>query len=108
MISEVDVGSQLGCSDHREIRFNLEWEVNRDNNLTLVPDFWRGNYEGLRRHLEEVNWESLELGGDDQGNSVERVYNCLVQAVSEGQQQHIPYRPIRKDNSDPKWMTWGD
>ncbi len=36
MISEVDVGSQLGCSDHREIRFNLEWEVNRDNSLTLV------------------------------------------------------------------------
>ncbi len=85
----------------------MEWEVNRDNNLTLVPDFRRANYEGLRRPLEEVNWESLELGGDDQGNSVEMNYNTLVQAISEGQQQHIPYRPIRKDNSDPKWMTRG-
>ncbi len=54
MISAVDVGSQLGNSDHRDIRFNLEWEVNRDN-LVLVPDFRRTNYEGLRQHLEEVN-----------------------------------------------------
>ncbi len=84
MISEVDVRSQLGCSDHREIRFNLEWKVNRDNNLILVPDFRRVNYEGLGRHLEEVNWESLELGGDDPGNSVGRNYNNLVQTISEG------------------------
>ncbi len=71
MISEVDVGSQLGCRDHRVIRFNLEWEVNRESNLTLVPDFRRANYEGLRGHLEEVNLESLGLGGDGQGNCVE-------------------------------------
>ncbi len=107
MICEMDAGSQLGCNDHREIRFNLEWEVNRDNKLTLVPDFRRTNYKGLRRHLEGVNWESLELGGDGQGNSVERNYNNQVQAISGGQQQHIPYRPIRKDNSDPKSISRG-
>ncbi len=90
MISEVDVGSQLGCSDHREIRFNLEWEENGDNNLTLVPDFRRANYEGLRRHLEEVNWESIGLGGDGQGNCVERKYSNLDKAIGQGQQQHIP------------------
>ncbi len=54
----------------REIRFNLEWEVNHDNNLVLVPDFRRANYEGLRQHLEEVNWESLGLGGDSQRGTV--------------------------------------
>ncbi len=72
MICEVDVGSKLSNSNHRKVRFNLKWEVNRDNNLTLVPDFRRANYEGLRRHLEEVNWELLGLEGDGQENSVER------------------------------------
>ena len=78
MISGVDVGSQLGCSDHREIRFNLEWEVNHNNNLVIVPDFRRANYEGLRRHLEEVNWEYLEVGDEGQEISVERTYNNLI------------------------------
>ncbi len=85
----------------------MEWEVNRDNNLVLVPDFRRANYEEIRRHLEKVNWESLGLGGDSQGNCVERAYNNLVKAIGEGQQLHIPYRSLSKDNSDPKWMTRG-
>ena len=105
MINEVEVGSQLGSSDHREIRFNLEWEVSRDDNLVLVPDFRRANYEGLRRHLEGINWELLGLGGGSQATCVERTYNNLVNAIGEGQQQHIPYRSLRKDNSEPKWMT---
>ncbi len=107
MISEVDVGSQLGCSDHREIRFSLEWEVNHSNNLVLILDFRRANYEGLRRHLEEVNWKSLEVGDDEQDNNVERTYSNLVKAIGEGQDRHIPYRPLRKENRDPKWMTHG-
>ncbi len=61
MISEIDVWSQLGCSDHSEIRFNLEWEVNY-NNPVLVHEFRRDKYEDLRRYHEEVNWESLGLG----------------------------------------------
>ena len=107
MISGVDVGSQLGCSDHREIRFNLEWEANHSNNLVIVPDFRRANYEGLRRHLEEVNWEYLEVGDEGQEISVERTYNNLIKAISEGQELYIPYRPLRKENRDPKWMTQG-
>ncbi len=107
MISEVDVGSQLGCSDHREIRFNLEWEVNHNNNLVLVPEFRRANYEGLRRHLEEVDWESLGLGDDGPGNNVESTFNNLVKAIGEGQEYHSPCRPLRKENRDPKWMTHG-
>ena len=103
-ISEVDIGSQLDCSDHREIRFNLEWEVNHNNNLVLVPDFRRANYEGLRRRLEGVNWEFLEVGDDGPGNSVERTYNNLVKVIGERQEHFIPYRPLRKENRDPKWM----
>ncbi len=44
------------------------------------------------------------LGGDGQENSVERTYNNLAKAIGEGDQQHIPYRPIRKGNSDPRWL----
>lgn len=32
----------------------------------LVPGLKGGNYEGLRRHNEVVNWGSLELGEESQ------------------------------------------
>ncbi len=107
MISEVDVRGHIGSSDHREIRFNLKWEVNHDDNLVLVPDFRRANYKGLRRHLEEANWELLGLGGDSQGNCEERTYSNLVKAIGEGQQLHIPYLSLWRKNTVPKWMTRG-
>ncbi len=44
----------------------MDWEVLRTSNTVIVPDFRRANYEGLRRHLEEVNWRSLGMdGGQD-------------------------------------------
>ncbi len=38
---------------------------------------------------------------------MERTYNNLVKAIGEGQEHHIPYRPLRKEKRDPKWMTHG-
>lgn len=73
----------------------------------LVPDFRKANYEKLRRHLEEVYWESLGLGNDSQESSVERTFNNLVQAIGKGQAHHIPYSLLRKDNNDPEWMSCG-
>lgn len=86
MVSELDVGGELGGSDHKEIRFNLDWAVIHKLNIVLVPDFRRANYEGLRRHLEEVNWRTLGLDEgriseqepEGQGSHVELTYNSLV------------------------------
>ncbi len=56
MISDLDVGGELGGSDHKEIRFILDWAVTHELNPVLVSDFRGADYEGLRRHLGGVNW----------------------------------------------------
>ncbi len=90
----------------------MDWAVPRTSKTVLVPDFRRANYEGLRRHLEEVNWRSLEMdGGQDLEqetethlNHVDTTYNSLVKKIVEGQEQYIPY-PDKRSNLDPKWIT---
>lgn len=54
LVYNLEVGGRLGNSDHEEIRFNIQW-VNglKNENSALVPDFRRGNYEALRKHLED-------------------------------------------------------
>ena len=37
--------------------------------------------------------------------SVERDYNELVRVLMEGQKKYIPYRKIRSQRNEPKWMT---
>lgn len=41
---------------------NLDWAVNGDGSLVLVPGLRGGNYEGLRRNNEVADWGSLWLG----------------------------------------------
>ena len=78
-----------------------------------MSDFRRANYEGLIRHLEDVNWEALELAEsqdqrlepDGQEGQVETTYNNLFKVIVEGLMQHISYQARRTENSNPKWIA---
>ena len=60
IIEEVDVGGYLGNSDHREIRCKIKFErAVRDKNVSKIPDFRRGNFEGLRSYLQEIDWHQM-------------------------------------------------
>ncbi len=51
-VTQVEVGGRLGNSDHREIRYNLEWEETvRSKNTSKIPDLRRVDFEGLKRYL---------------------------------------------------------
>ena len=42
----------------------------------LVPDFRKANYQGLRYHLQSIDWEVIGVGrGEDQNNEVEMQYS---------------------------------
>ena len=141
-VEQVDVGGYLGNSDHREIRCKIKIErATRDKNVSKIPDFRRGNFQGLRRYLRGINWRQMEevrsqegvlSGGgvriskevrrqhgevrhgsgtqvDERSGKMEDqiniLYNYFVNKIQAGQLANIPYRAIRSDNNDPKWMT---
>ena len=43
-------------SDHNEIRFKINAKRKEDQNIALMPDFRKANYQGLKTHLQSVNW----------------------------------------------------
>ncbi|MPC81514.1 hypothetical protein E2C01_076135 [Portunus trituberculatus] len=54
-VTQVEIGGQLGNSDHKEIRYTLKWhETFKIKNKRKVPDFRKANFEGLREYLQGV------------------------------------------------------
>ena len=124
LVNNLEVGGRLGNSDHEELRFNIMLSCKKNNvNRALVPDFRRGSYESLRKHLEEANnlrirkaevarvgiresQDRADRSGEVAGRGgVEGDYNEFVRMMREGQERHIPHREIRSGRNDPKWMT---
>ena len=68
-----------------------------------MPDFRKANYQGLRYHLQSIDWEVIGVGrGEDQNNEVEMQYNSIVKEILKAQEQYIPKRRIRSNRNDPK------
>lgn len=115
IVSNIEIGDTLGNSDHKEVRLNVNWEKRLNSNNTLVPDFRKADFEGLRRHLHHnkelglVTGQGLgEAGEVSSGeiNSEGRYNNWIKKELQLGQQQFIvPYREVRSTGNYPRWMT---
>ena len=102
LVSQVEIGD----SDHNEIRFKINAKRKEQQNMALMPDFRKANYQGLRMYLQRVNWEEIGVGrGEDRVNEVERQYNGIVRELQMAQEQYIPKRRIRSSRNYPKWMN---
>ncbi|KAK8738331.1 hypothetical protein OTU49_017424, partial [Cherax quadricarinatus] len=86
---------ELGASDHKSITFSIEWKYDSSDNLVTVPDFRLADYNGLREHLSSVDW----------GNEVSYQYDSFLNTIHAAQRTFIPYKEIRSNRNDPKWMN---
>ena len=78
LVSQVELGDRFDESDHNEIRFRINAKRKEKQNITLMQDFRKANYQGLRTCLQSVNWEERVGRGEDQENEVDRQYNNIV------------------------------
>ena len=70
LVSQVEIGDRFDESDHNEIRFKINAK-RKEQNIALMPDFRKANNQGLRIHLQSVNWEEIGVGrGEDRVNEV--------------------------------------
>ena len=104
LVSQVEIGARFDVSDHNEIRFRINAMRKVEQNTTLVPDFRKANYQGLKYHLRNIDWEEISMG-EDPNNEVEMQYNRVVREILNAQEQYIPKRRIRSNRNDPKWMN---
>ena len=76
LVSQVEMGAKFDVSDHNKIRFKINAKRKVEQNTALVPDFRKANYQGLRYHLQSIDWEVIGVGrGEDQNNEVEMQYS---------------------------------
>ena len=107
LINQVEIGDKFDASDHHEIRFKINARREVEQNTAMVPDFRRANYQGLRYHLREVDWEEVGLDRVEgqERNEADIHYNSLVKQILTAQENYIPKKRIRSRRNDPKWMN---
>ena len=106
LVSQVEIGDRFDASDHNEIRFKINARKKVEHNSVLVPDFRKANYQGLRHHLQSLDWELMgRLGGEVQNSDLEIQYNYIVKEILRAQEQYIPKRKIRSNKNEPRWMS---
>ena len=66
--NQVEIGARFDVSDHHEIRFKINAKKEVEQNTALVPDFRKANYQGLRHHLQSIDWEGIEVGREEDQN----------------------------------------
>ena len=106
MVSQIEIKARFDVSDHHEIRFKINAKREVEQNTALVPDFRKANYQGLRHHLQSIDWKGIGVGREeDQSIEVDLHYNSIVREIHIGQEQYIPKRRIRSNRNDSKWMN---
>ena len=55
------MGDRFDESDHNEIRFKINAKRKEEQNMALMPDFRKANYQGLRTHLQSVKLKWLGM-----------------------------------------------
>ena len=61
LVSQVEMGDRFDESDHNEIRFKINAKRKEEQNMALMPDFRKANYQGLRTHLQSVKLKWLGM-----------------------------------------------
>lgn len=101
LVQNLSVGENLGNSDHRIIRFTVQLAGSIQDNLSLVPNFNRADFAGLRQALGLINWQ-VEFAGLNACQMWDK-FKKLLQDI---QAQYIPVKHRRKRKvGKPVWFS---
>ena len=89
----------LSNSDHAIIKIELNMSPKFNKTRELVRDWRRGDVEGLKNHLENINFE--EIFQDKDANSAWIAFKGTIEDTIS---RYIPLSPRRKQG-DPPWLS---
>jgi hypothetical protein len=91
LINNITVGEHLGSCDHKVVRAEINTRTNIVENRTFVPNFGRGNYEGLRSALSHLSPPVT--------TQVEDAWSYFKNQLLTQQRNFIPYCEKRPSNN---------
>ncbi|XP_069180221.1 uncharacterized protein [Procambarus clarkii] len=118
-VGGIEVGSGLGSSDRKEVRFGVEWSGPVGGGSVGVPDFRGADFGGLGSFLGQIDWRGLGVGcgpvlerdvdpamGDLNGDfDVDSIYDLFGSVLNKAQERGVPCKLNRSYTSDPEWIT---
>ena len=91
----------LGKSDHNAVQFRISSNSNPRDNLILVPDFNRANFDEIRTELANIDWKDAFAGLD-----ACEAWNIFQIKLKEIENSHVPFRHKRRRKKErPPWLT---
>ena len=101
LVKDIVVSNGLGNSDHNMVKFKISSENRPKDNLILVPNFNRADFDSIRNELAQINWKV-----DMKNMNVFEAWDMLKEKLGQLQSKYIPVRQKRnKVRSKPVWFT---
>ena len=86
-------------SDHNIILWRSVCEVKVKGNDCQIYDYNKGDYDGLKEYLSQLQWNTLL-----ENKKVEEMWEIFKAKLLEGESEYVPVKS-RTQKTKPKWMT---
>ena len=102
LVSNVQVMSNLGCSDHNMIAFSIHYTGHHIDYMVRRFDYQKGDYDGIKSTLEGMVWDEFMSG--DTVTCWQKFKELLLNL--ESKYIGLPVKSIRRNKrKKPVWMS---
>ena len=98
-IFNVENIGNLSNSDHALVKIEIDFAPKFNHSSQMVPNWHKGDEEGLKNHLENIDFQRLF-----QDKDANTAWLALKEVIDDSITRYIPLSARRKQG-DPPWMT---
>ena len=89
-ITDIDIRSPLGSSDHATIYFNIITEPKNIKREKIVYFYNKGNYREMCKKVSEYDWSNIL----EKSKHIDEQWESFAELITNAQETHIPHKTI--------------
>ena len=98
LISDLSVGENIGKSDHRIVRFQINIPQQKEKKSIKKLDFRKGNWQQLKEYINNLEF--------NENGDINTHWDSFVEEYKEKRVRCIPYRRVLPNGTpQPKWFN---
>ena len=98
LISDLSVGENIGKSDHRIVRFQINIPQQKEKKSIKKLDFRKGNWQQLKEYINNLEF--------NENGDINAHWDSFVEEYKEKRVRCIPYRRVLPNGTpQPKWFN---
>ena len=93
-VEGVEVGTQVGTSDHNSLRFKLKASFCSKSKIKVISNFKNTNFDSFRNDLKSSNWNDIFASSESS-----TMYANFLRKFFEYENKHVPKKNISLENN---------